>query len=330
MAKAEDRINVPKPKLDSLFGGSTLNAGFAAMLGSQEVQLPEGITVMEIPLAQLQPFGYDNPERRGRHRFKPYSEEKMAALASNIKDNGIRQPLLVRKRSEGVYEILAGHNRKAGAALAGLQTAPCIVRDVDDDQADLDMAETNLYQRDELLPLEKGWGYRVALEAMNRQGRRSDLTSSHNGTKLTSGELLAKTLDTGKGTIYRYIRLTYLIECYQNMVDDGEIPVVVGEQISHLTEVTQNSLLQFCRENEFVLKPEHAEKLKAAFSDKDSTVKEIERVLLSRRKPKVEKEKPIRISITPTVYEKYFSGKKAAEAEKLIIELLEKHFNNIE
>lgn len=230
MAKFDLTSNQPKRQFNTdeltLFGG-----------GKPQEQLKE--TVAFLPLKSLTAWqGKD-----GRTQpFRPYNETKLRQLTEDIRQNGVLNPIIVRPCGIGRYQILAGHNRVNAAKAAGLENIPAMIRDVDDDTATLIMVNTNLNQRDEMLPSEKAWAYRLQLEAMKRQGKRSDLTSGQNDQKLASiysRDVLAEQSGESSKQIQRYIRLTYLTENLLEMVDNGMLPFVSGVTLSYLTAEQQ-------------------------------------------------------------------------------------------
>lgn len=198
-----------------------------------------------IPIALLNDFPKE------KHPFRPYTKEQRAALAEDISQNGVLQPPVVRPhpQKEGEYEIIAGHNRRDAASDVGYKELSCIVRQLDDDEALIQMISTNLKQRTGLLPSEKAWAYKYQLDAMKRQGRRSDLwddgTSRQLGTKLRTDEEMAQTADDSARQIQRYIRLTYLRKELLDMVDEGKLPFIVGVTLSYLSPTKQKLVHNF-------------------------------------------------------------------------------------
>ncbi len=174
--------------------------------------------------------------------FKPYSEEKLKELAEDISENGVLSPLLVRPYNDA-YQILAGHNRANAAKLSELETVPCIIKDVDDDTARIIMVNTNLNQRDELLPSEKAFAYKMQLDTIKHQGQRADFVHNvHEGDSLT--QIGSKNNDSRRNTAY-YIRLTYLITSILDKVDNKQIPFRAGVSISYCNNENQQILLSF-------------------------------------------------------------------------------------
>ena len=193
--------------------------------------------IYEIPLEEIDEF----PD----HPFKVMDDEDMMNLAESIREQGIITPATLRKKEDGRYEILSGHRRKRACELAGLDTLRSEVVEMDRDAAVIFMVDSNL-QRTTILPSEKAFSYKMRLEAMKRQGKRLDLTSSPMATKLRgmrSNEQLAEIVGEGKDNIHRYIRLTELIPELLEKVDKGEIALRPAVDISYLPEDIQRSLL---------------------------------------------------------------------------------------
>lgn len=178
------------------------------------------------------------------HPFKVKQDEAMAEMVESVRKYGVLVPALVRPKEDGGYEMVAGHRRKFAAALAELTEIPCIVRNLTDDEATIIMVDSNL-QRETILPSEKAFAYKMKLDAMKRQGQRSDLTSDPLGQKLkgkVSVEVLATNSPDGKTQIQRYIRLTELIPSVLQMVDDGKIAFRPAVELSYLSKEQQESL----------------------------------------------------------------------------------------
>ena len=175
------------------------------------------------------------------HPFKVKQDEAMAEMADSVKQYGVLVPALVRPKADGGYEMVAGHRRKCAATLAGITEMPCIVRNLTDDEATIIMVDSNL-QRETILPSEKAFAYKMKLEAMKRQGQRSDLTSCPVDTKSRSDEQLAKDSPDSARQIQRYIRLTELIPPVLDMVDSGKIAFRPAVELSYLSKEQQQSL----------------------------------------------------------------------------------------
>ena len=195
---------------------------------------------MDIPIEQITPFK--------NHPFKVVDDDKMTELVESIKQNGVLTPVIVRPVAAGGYEMISGHRRMHAAKLAGLTTIPAIIRELDDDTATIVMVEANA-QREEVLPSEKAFSYKMKYEAMKSQGIRSDLTSYHDGTKFRADEEVAKMVGESKNQVYRYIRLTELVPELLEMVDKGKLPLVPAVDISYLDRQVQKLLFKFMQEN---------------------------------------------------------------------------------
>lgn len=175
------------------------------------------------------------------HPFKVKQDEAMAEMVESVRKYGVLVPALVRPKEDGGYEMVAGHRRKFAAALAELTEIPCIVRNLTDDEATIIMVDSNL-QRETILPSEKAFAYKMKLDAMKRQGQRSDLTSRPLDTKSRSDEQLAKDSPDSARQIQRFIRLTELIPSVLQMVDDGKIAFRPAVELSYLSKNQQEAL----------------------------------------------------------------------------------------
>lgn len=178
------------------------------------------------------------------HPFKVKQDEAMAEMVDSVKQYGVLVPALVRPKADGGYEMVAGHRRKCAATLAGITEMPCIVRNLTDDEATIIMVDSNL-QRETILPSEKAFAYKMKLEAMKRQGQRSDLTSAPLEPKLKgsrSNEELAASSPDSRSQIQRFIRLTELIPSVLDMVDSGKIAFRPAVELSYLSKEQQQSL----------------------------------------------------------------------------------------
>ena len=193
--------------------------------------------IQDIPLSEIDEF----PD----HPFKVLDDDDMAQLVESIQRNGVMTPAMVRRKEDGRYELISGHRRCRACALAGLTTLKCEVRELTHDEAVIIMVESNL-QRSVILPSEKAFAYKMRLEAMKRQGQRSDLTSSPVATKLKGGrsdEELGELVGESKDQVRRYIRLTELVPEILQMVDEYRIAFRPAVELSYLTDEQQYSLL---------------------------------------------------------------------------------------
>jgi len=191
-------------------------------------------TIKEIPLEELHPF----PD----HPFGVRDDEAMAQTVESIKEYGVLVPAIARPREDGGYEIIAGHRRKHACEIAGLKTMPVIVRDIDHNTATIVMVDSNL-QRENILPSERAKAYKMKLDAIKRQGARTDLTSTQVAQKL-SVEKVAEEAGTSKDQVRRYIRLTELEPELQHLVDEGKIGMTPAVEISYLKPDEQKLLIE--------------------------------------------------------------------------------------
>lgn len=195
------------------------------------------------------------------HPFKVVDDEKMQELVESIKMNGVLSPVLIRPIGMDTYEMISGHRRLHAAELAGLTAIPSIIREMTDDESVIAMVDANI-QREELLPSEKAFAFKMKLDAMKRQGQRSDVTSGHNVPKLTTDQIGAENGMTGR-QIKRYIRLTELIPEILEYVDLKRINFVSGVEISYLDKEIQTWLFEYIRDNGLV-KPKQIALLRKA------------------------------------------------------------------
>ncbi len=257
---------MPLPKLDDLFT-------------TEEERKNEKLEkVVDIELTKIDDF----PD----HPFKVIENDEMYNMRDSIKENGVLVPALVRPKSDGRYEMVSGHRRKFASQLADKETIPCIVRDLSDDEAIIIMVDSNL-QREEILPSEKAFAYKMKLEALSHQGKRTDLTSTQVVEKLDnkySVEILADEVGEGRETIRRYIRLTELIPELLDMVDEKQIALSPAVELSFLNDEEQYAVLDCIECN--VATPSHAQaiKLKKLSQEGTLTADEIDDIL-SEEKP---------------------------------------------
>ena len=176
------------------------------------------------------------------HPFHVSMDNEMERLVESIKQNGVLVPALVRPKESGGYEMIAGHRRKFASGLAGREEIPCIVRTLSDDESTIIMVDSNM-QRENLLPSEKAFAFKMKLEAMKRQGMRTDLTSCQVGTKLSSAEKLGSETQESARQVYRYVRLTYLITELLKRVDEGKMAINPAVEISYIPKELQEELL---------------------------------------------------------------------------------------
>jgi len=190
--------------------------------------------ILDIPLVEIDDFP--------GHPFLVKMDESMQAMADSIKTIGVQTPAVVRRKDDGRYELVSGHRRKMASKLAGLETMPCIVRELTYDEAVITMVDANL-QRETILPSEKARSYKMKMDAMKRQGQRTDLTSTPTVSKLRTDELVGAEAGESREQVRRYIRLTELNPPMLDMVDEGRIAMRPAVELSYLPEPEQQLLL---------------------------------------------------------------------------------------
>ncbi len=269
--------------------------------------------VMQIPISEIADF----PD----HPFKVRNDSDMQKLVESVSEYGVLEPALVRPRAEGGYEMIAGHRRKMASALSGKTEIPCIIREVTDDEATIIMVDSNL-QREEILPSEKAFAYKMKLDAMKRQGKRTDLTSDPLEPKLLeprSNEKLSAETGDSASQIKRYIRLTYLIPGLLDLVDEGRIKMRPAVELSYLTKEEQQSVLESIQAYDCT--PSHAQTITMRRASEEGkldpdTIEDI----MSEEKPN-QKE---RITLNSERVRKYIPRNVSVpDTEKYIIEALE-------
>ena len=214
--------------------------------------------VRQISIAELFPFK--------NHPFKVLDDESMARTVESVKQLGVTNPLIARPRPEGGYEIISGHRRQHAAQLAGLDTLPVIVREMDDDAAILLMVDSNL-QRENILPSERAFAYKMKLDALKRQGARSDLTSRQVGEKLWSVSQVSADANESERQIHRFIRLTNLIPEMLDLVDQKKISFNPAVELSYLDEKQQRDFLEAMSDTQNAPSLAQAQRLKKLAQD---------------------------------------------------------------
>ena len=237
--------------------------------------------IRDIPLSEIDEFP-DYP-------FKVLMDEDMEQLVESIKRNGVMPPATVRLKEDGRYELISGHRRKKACELAGLETLKCEIKDLTRDEAIIIMVESNL-QRSVILPSEKAFAYKMRLEAMKRQGERTDLTSAPMVQKLTSREKIAEKSGDSREQIRRFIRLTELVPEILQMVDERQIAFRPAVEVSYLTEEQQYTLLEAMEYNDATPSLAQAIKMKKYNQDGKLT-SEVIQSIMEEEKPN-QKEKP--------------------------------------
>ncbi len=263
----------------------------------------DGERIVELPLPMLYP-----PEF---HPFQVREDDAMQRLAESIKKGGVRVPAIVRLRDEGGYELVAGNRRKYASGLAGIQTLPCIIREMDNDEATLVMVDTNLEQRETLLPSERGWAYRLKLEAMNHRGVKGD----------TPGELsvtiLCEQAGVTKSTVFRYVCLTELVPGLIDRVDEKKIKVVAGVELSYLSRKDQSIVIEGIERHDNP-SPSQAKLLREAGENGGLTQKKVDAIMLKAQK------QPNSLKLADSLIRQYFPDSYTPkQMQTVIVGLLE-------
>ena len=299
MAKGRE-IKLPLPAADDLFSTQ------------EERDEAKREFIADIPLTEISDF----PD----HPYKVKQDESMLELAASIREKGVVNPALVRPKPEGGYEMVAGHRRKFASELAGKVVMPCIVRNLTDDEATIIMVDSNL-QREKVLPSEKAFAYKMKLDAMKRQGQRTDLTSTPVEQKLSkySVEILGEVVGESRSQIQRYIRLTELIPPILDMVDEGKIAMRPAVELSYLPKEQQQTLFDTMELEDCT--PSHAQAIKMRkFAEAGKLNEDVILSIMTEEKPnQVEQFK-----IPKKRIDKYFSpGTTPKQMEDTIIKALE-------
>ena len=268
--------------------------------------------VQSLPLDRLTPFP--------NHPFKVLDDEKMQETVESIKERGVLVPILVRPTNDGNFEIVSGHRRHHASLLAGKTEIPAIVREMDDDTAILLMVDSNL-QREELLPSEKAFAYKMKLDAMKRQGQRTDLTCAriaHKSDGIKSRDILAEQIGESKDQIRRYISLTNLVPDLLNRVDNKTIAFNAAVEVSYLTEPEQKMLCDAIEREECTPNLKQARRLKQ-FSQDGKLDENVIDAIMTEEKPIEDK-----LVLKGDVLAKYFPKTYTpSQKQKVIVKLLE-------
>lgn len=272
--------------------------------------------VMEIPLSQIDDFP--------NHPFKVRSDESMLEMAVSVKQFGVLVPALTRPKENNRYEMIAGHRRKRACELAGQDSMPCIVRELDNEEATIIMVDSNL-QRENITPSEKAFAYKMKLEAIKRQGARTDLTSGQLVQKSPgkySVEVIAEQSGENYKQVQRYIRLTNLVEALREMVDDKQIALNPAVEISYLAENEQLALLETMQSEDCTPSLTQAQRMKK-LSQEGRLSTDVIYSILTEEKPNQKEKLTIRCERVERFFPKGFSEK---QKEDLIVQLLESWF----
>ena len=265
----------------------------------------------EMPLSDLHPFE--------GHPFKVLDDELMAQTVESIEQIGVVSPLIVRPDPEGGYEILSGHRRLHAAQLAGLETVPVIVKEMDDDAAIIFMVDSNL-QRENILPSERAFSYKMKLEAMKHQGERGDLTSAQVGPKSWAAQVVAEEAGDSKSQVKRYIRLTNLIPEILDMVDEKKIAFNPAVELSYLKPSEQKEFLEAMDYAQASPSLSQAQRLKKLSQEGGCTLDAMCEVMNEIKKDELD-----HVTIKNEVLRKYFpKSYTPKQMQDTIIRLLEK------
>ena len=266
--------------------------------------------VQNIPLGELHPFR--------NHPFKVKDDAAMQDTVDSVREHGVLVPAIARPDPSGGYELIAGHRRHHASELAGKETMPVIIRDLDDDAATIIMVDSNL-QREELLPSERAFAYKMKLEALKHQGARTDLTSSQVGTRLRADELIAQQSGESRNQIQRFIRLTELIPNLLDMVDERKIAFNPAVELSYLKKEEQTLLLEAMDSEQATPSLSQAQRLKK-FSQQKMLSLDVMRAVMSEEK----KTDLDRVTLKNETLRKYFpKSYTPKQMEDTIIKLLE-------
>lgn len=307
MAAKNKFLNAMKmPSIDDMFSSEA------------DRQRESGDLVTEVPLSELHPFV--------GHPFEVRDDEDMQKLVDSIRENGVLTNLTVRRRAEGGYEIISGHRRFHAAQRAGLDSVKVQVRDIDDDQAIIDMVDSNI-QREHISPMEKAKAYAMKLNAIKHQGSRTDLTPGQIVQKLSVEKVAEGTTD-GYKTIQRFIRLNSLVPDLQKKVDDGSLKFNPAVELSYLSPTEQNDFLDYIESQSCSPSLSQAQKLKAA--SKEGALdhgKLLE--IMGTKKPSVLPRDPT-LTISVSKIARYFpAGYTQEQMVGIIMQLLERNSRHL-
>ena len=267
-----------------------------------------------IPVEKLRPFD--------GHPFKVKDDDEMNTLIESIQTQGVLSPLIVRPiENTEEYEVISGHRRIHAAQKAGITEVPALIYALDRDAAAIAVVDSNLH-REHILPSEKAFAYRMKLEAMSRQGHRSDLTSDQLGRKLETAEIIAQQSDDSKSQVRRYIRLTYLIPELLEKMDKGEIALSVGVELSFLDEQNQRAVLEQCAINDCT--PSYSQAWRMHKADREGTLTTaVIQTIMSEEKAN----QKTRLKIPMERIRKYFpQSYTAAQIEDAVVKLCERDY----
>ncbi|WP_022766153.1 ParB/RepB/Spo0J family partition protein [Butyrivibrio sp. XPD2006] len=295
--------------------GNIQLSSYDDIFGSSEVQSKEDRNgteqVQDILLSELHPFK--------NHPFKILDDEAMDKTVESVREFGVLTPAIVRPRDEGGYEIVSGHRRCHASEIAGKETLPCIIRNLDDDAATILMVDANL-QREELLPSERAWAFKMKLDAMKRlAGRPSKENASQIGTHLRSDQILAEETGISRNQIQRYIRLTNLLPEILDMVDNKQIGFNPAVELSYLDEDEQRRLLEAMDFSQSTPSLSQAQRIKKIAQEEGITQEAMNVIMSEEKKSDVD-----RVTIKNDILRKYFpKSYTPKQMEETIVKLLE-------
>ena len=274
--------------------------------------------IIEIPINEIMDFP--------NHPYNVIDNDEMKKLSESIKENGLIIPVIVRPKKKGGYEMISGHRRKRATELAGITKIKAIVKDLTDDEAIIMMVDSNQNQREEVLPSEKAFAYKMKMEALKRQGKRNALTSCPMDTKLRTDEIMAEEVGESARNVQRYIRLTELIPKILVMVDEKQIAFRPAVEISFLTRKEQRWLLDSMRYNDATPSLAQTIKMKKLSKEGKLDEDEIELIMSEEKANQVEKIKINKEKIQSVLPKKNMSQE---EIENLIIIAIKEHIQRI-
>ena len=268
----------------------------------------EGECIVDVALDELH-----EPEF---HPFQVRDDDSMTRLADSIRNGGVRIPTLIRPRDCGGYEVVAGNRRKRACELIGLSSIPAIIREMDDDEATLVMVETNLEQRESLLPSERAWAYRLKLEVMNHRGVKSDIPGQ------LSVEVLCKQEDVKKSTVFRYIRLTELVPGLIDLVDEKRLKMAAAIELSHLSRKEQAIVIDGIERHDIPLHAQ-AKLLRNASEDGGLTPDKADQIMMQEQK------RPNSLKLADNLIRQYFpEAYTPRQMQEVIVKLLDAWHRN--
>lgn len=297
----KERSNIQLSSYDDIFGNDASPDKAGAVNGD---------TVVDIPLDELHPFR--------NHPFKVRDDADMEKTVESIQEFGVLQPAIVRPDRDGGYEILSGHRRHHACQIAGIEALPCIVRDLDDDAATILMVDSNL-QREEILPSERAFAFKMKLDAMKHQGERRDLTSCQIGTKSRSDEILGEQVGESARTVQRYIRLTNLDPELLQLVDDKQMGFNPAYELSFLNPEQQKDLLSAIDYAQAIPSLSQAQRIKKLALNGEITQEGMNIILSEEKKQDLD-----RVTLKHDTLKKYFpKSYTPKQMEDTIIKLLD-------